>query len=332
MLSGTPTSDDVTLLIQTLYPELCVLSVTPLCGGLINTNLKVEFDRAPAVVLRIYRDGAAVCRKEVAVLNLLSGVVPVPHVLHSQPDGAGRFGAFAVLEYVEGITFQQLKQTADVAAINDAATSVGAVLASIGRFQFDKPGRLRANESGELEVGDAYTQTTDPTSEMLDLFLADPLLVRRVGQNLIGRLRSFVHSWAARMPNMSDDARLVHSDFGKRNILVKEEQGHWIVKAVLDWEFAFSGSPLLDVGHLLRYEKRETPLLEPFFSRAFVQHGGKLPDNWRKIARVIDLTALVEFLTHRDLPEDIKSELFELIQATLEDRDPVQPAVKQPIN
>ena len=86
---------------------------------------------------------------------------------------------------------------------------------------------------------------------------------------------------------------------------------------VLDWEFSFSGSPLLDVGHFVRYELRNAALREPHFSQSFVEHGGYLPENWREIVRIIDLTALVECLTHNDLPGDVEAELLGLINATL---------------
>jgi hypothetical protein len=48
---------------------------------------------------------------------------------------------------------------------------------------------------------------------------------------------------------------------------------------VLDWEFAFLGSPLLDVGHFLRYERAARPLREPHLSRGFLEDGGKLPED-----------------------------------------------------
>jgi hypothetical protein len=40
------------------------------------------------------------------------------------------------------------------------------------------------------------------------------------------------------------------------------------------------------------------------------------------VVRVIDLTALCESLTHDELPDDVVSELLDLIQATIEDGDP----------
>jgi hypothetical protein len=77
----------------------------------------------------------------------------------------------------------------------------------------------------------------------------------------------------------------------------------------------------LDVGNFLRYERWSHPLREPSFSRGFVEHGGYLPENWKEIVRLIDLTGLVESLTHDELPVDVESELLELIKATIDQRD-----------
>src|SRR5262249_47206902 len=131
------------------------------------------------------------------------------------------------------------------------------------------------------------------------------------------RLHDFVWSYAPLLPGLSNECHLVHNDYGNRNILVNELNGKWRVAAILDWELAISGSPLLDVGHFLRYERHDRPLREPHFSRAFVEHGGQLPDRWPEIVKVIDLTGLVECLTHPDLPGDVAAELLELINTTL---------------
>jgi len=94
------------------------------------------------------------------------------------------------------------------------------------------------------------------------------------------------------------------------------------VAAVLDWEFAVSGSPLLDIGHFLRYECASRPLAEPHFSKGFLRAGGTLPEGWRRLSRVVDSIALCESLTHETLPDTIVTELLELIRSTIEDRDP----------
>ena len=113
----------------------------------------------------------------------------------------------------------------------------------------------------------------------------------------------------------------MHSDFNSPNIIVDRIGGHWVVVGVLDWEFAFSGSQLFDIGNMLRYERRSRPCLEPHFSAGFVENGGALPGNWRELSRVVDLTALCEFLTRPALPETIIHEVVELISATLDGRE-----------
>lgn len=295
-----------------------------LSGGLCNANLKVSFEsRHEPVVLRLYQRDPAACKREVELLRLVRQTVPVPEVFHAEPEGMDGVGPFALLEHVNGLTFQQLKKTNDVQAIQQASCSVGQTLAAIGHYEFSKTGRLSAGRtSGGLEVGAPYIEGPDPIPRILDTFLASANLERRTGAALASRLHDFVWSWAPRLPQLDDERNLVHGDFGSRNILVRLCEGKWVVAAVLDWEFAFSGSPLLDVGHFLRYERAARPLREPHFSRGFVEHGGKLPDDWRHVVRVIDLTALCESLTHDELPDDVVSELLDLIQATVEDRDP----------
>lgn len=317
-----PTEEQIRQFTSVVFPRRSVQATQLLTGGLINTNVRINFEGSHApVVLRLYRDGADVCRKEQALHNLIADKVRVPKVLHTEPQGINGSPAFTVMEYIDGLTFQQLKRALDLKAINQAAYSVGQTLAAIGRIRFDKPGRLIVDESGELVVGAPFTEDTDPIPRLLDTFLASPSCKRRTGAKLFDQIHKFVWSWATKLPNLDQDCKLVHSDFGNRNILVREENGNWVVAAVLDWEFGFSGSHLLDVGHFLRYERVGRPLREPHFSRGFVEHGGELPDNWRDVVRVIDLTALVECLTHDDLPFQVEVELIELIMATIEQRD-----------
>ena len=311
---------DLQRLITAAFPNRRIAAHERLAGGLINTNLKIYFERDfDPIVLRIYRDGPAVCKKEVAIHGLIQKEVPVAEFIYAHAEGDDDLPAFAVVEYVEGVTFQQLKRSNVLVAIQQAAASVGQTLANIGRVQFAAPGALLIDSaSGELTVGDKFIDGPDPIPRILDRFLASPLFQRRAGAELTKRLHDFVWSYARSLPPLENEQSLVHNDYGNRNILVREQSGRWQVAAVLDWELAISGSPLLDVGHFLRYEGRSQPLREPHFSRAFVEHGGHLPENWQAAVKLIDLTALVECLTHQTLPDEVAAELFELINATLD--------------
>ena len=318
----TPNPEQIKQLLRSVFPRRSIQQCELLSGGLINTNIKVVFESSnEPVVLRLYSNGPDVCKREVAIHNLICKAVPVPCILHAEPSGLHDSPPFAIIEFVGGITFQMLKRSGNLRAIKQASYSAGQTLATIGQFKFQRQGRLVGNESGGLVVGSTFADGPDAIAKLTDEFLASPECQRRAGAELVSQLHEFFWRWSAHLPNLDNEHSLVHSDFGNRNILVREEKGSWVVAAVLDWEFGFSGSPLLDVGHFLRYERASEPMREPFFSQAFVEHGGHLPDNWREIVRVIDLTGLVESLTHKDLPPDVEEELLEMIKATLEHRD-----------
>jgi len=297
-----------------------------LAGGLTNRNFKIHFEADfKTVVLRVYRDGPSACNKEVALHDLIHKEVPVANIIYAHAEANDGLPSFTVLEYVEALTFQQLKRTKDLSAIQQAAASVGETLAHIGRFPFGTSGAILFDHtSGELRIGEQFISGADPVPRMLDRFLASLVFQQRATLELIERLHNFAWSYAPLLPNLQTERGLVHNDYGNRNILVGQKSGQWRVAAVLDWEFAISGSPLLDVGHFLRYERCDQRLREPHFSRAFVEHGGSLPDRWQEIVKLIDLTGLVESLTHEDLPDDVTAELFELIDATLNMGTPVR--------
>ena len=304
--------------ISIAFPNLKIATAQVLSGGLLNTNIKIEFstDTQP-VVLRLHRGDAAVCLKEIAVQRLVRSTVPVPEVIYAEPNGIDGCGPFSILEFVKGQSFQSLKRTGDIDATHQAAASVGQTLASIGKYQFPKSGRLQVASENELRVGDKYIEGPDPIPRLLDKFLESPCLRRRLDRALQQKLHDLIWSWSAQLGTLDNQRHLVHCDFGNRNILVDCVNGRWQVVAVLDWEFALSGSPLLDVGHFLRYERRDTPLREPHFSRAFVESGGLLPDNWRRISQVVDLTGLVECMTHEQLPDELAIEILELINSSV---------------
>lgn len=151
----------------------------------------------------------------------------------------------------------------------------------------------------------------------VDLCLASPNLARRLPADLRVRVRDSVWSSAPQLAALSDEARLVHGDFNKRNVLVREFAGRWCVAAVVDWEFAVSGSPLANLGNFLRYERASQPLAEPHFSEGYVHAGGSLPPDWRRLSRLIDLIALCESLTHDELPDAVVTELGELLRSVV---------------
>ena len=251
-------------------------------------------------------------------MSLLKNRVPVPELIHAEPRGREDLPPFILMQYVEGISFRDLKSSNDAQAIAEGARSAGETLAHIHAFTFAEPGWLGA---GPLPTA-PLLEGCDAMPRFVDECLASPNLRQRVPAELRDRTHALMWSNATTFARLDEEHTLVHNDYNKRNLLVNRIEGRWRVAAVLDWEFAVSGSPLCDFGNFLRYERRTHGVIEPHFSAGYLGEGGRLPENWRRLARLVDLIALSESLTRDELPESVISELTELVQSTVEDRDP----------
>ncbi len=302
-------------MVRLALPGRRVLSAEPLGDGWRNANFKLRIEPSPeTAVLRIYEHDPSLCAKEAALWRLVSGVAPVPELIFSAPRGGEDLPPFALVRWIEGVTFHELKRGGDRGAIAQAAGAAGATLAALGQFTFPR--------SGGIGPGPAVTapllEGADPLPRFVDLCLASESSRRRVPPDLRGRTHALLWAWAARLAEEDRRACLVHGDFNRRNLLLRQTAGRWRVAAVLDWEFAVAGSPLADVGRFLRYERAAAPLAEPCFSTAFTHAGGRLPHDWRRLARILDLAAICESLSGARLPEAFVPELVELLRAAVE--------------
>jgi aminoglycoside phosphotransferase (APT) family kinase protein len=306
-------------IVNSAFPGSRALSIEPLGDGKRNANFRLLLDSpAEPVVLRIYEHDASLCQKEMDLMRLVGAAVPVPEIVYAEPNSRGDLPPFQLTRWIEGITFKELKRSGDAHAIAQAAGAAGETAAAIGRFRFPKPGWLAPGPT----VAAPLLEGADPTPRFIDLCLASENLQRRMPPELCDRTHALLWSWAPRLAALDGEASLVHGDFNKRNLLVRRVGERWSVAAVLDWEFAVSGSPLADLGSFLRYERAVRPTAEPHFSAGYMRASGRLPQDWRRLARLVNLVALCESLTHDELPDDVTAELVELMRATIEDRDP----------
>ena len=293
----------ISRLCESLRPQKRVKSAVRLSGGISNSSFRIHFESSnEPIVLRIYERDPVACRKELELLGALGRTVPVPEVLHAEPEGFGDEGAFIFLKYVEGITFRQLKATGDRRAIQEAAYAVGATLGAIGGHDLSTLSHV--DEGTQLRL------------DSIDSYLSSPRLIARTGGALADRVRHLVAGWAQRLQSVANERRLVHGDFRKQNVLVRPDEDGWTVAAILDWECAFAGSQMFDVAVFLRYERPEQPVAEPAFSRGFLDGGGQLCDDWMGLIRVVDLDSLCRSLTADHLPTDVEREIVGFVTAT----------------
>ena len=254
-----------------------ILRHTLLSGGRINSCYKVEFDDDTAVVLRRFaRDGYS--ELECRIFRLVNETIPVPEILLYGPR-------YTVCKFMPG---KMLKDAPD------AARSAGRILGRLRRFHFTEAGRLLSD--GRVEPW--------PFREFNETMFANPVVRRWLGHDRIARLR--------RLPKPEPESpTLVHGDFNPTNLLTLNGE----ITAVLDWEFAMSGPPLLDLANLCR---NLPPSLYPEIVAGLVDEGVELPLEWPQRCRLLDLSSHLEFLTS-NLSDEFKSSRIILIDQLLEE-------------
>ncbi len=266
-----------------------------LAGGLRNTNYRVELASGPAV-LRLYTGEAAACRREARLLELLHQSIPLPRVLDARCDAAP---PWALVEFVDGVRFDQ-QPPSDLAA---AAFDAGHVLARIHAF----PLREAADVDLDRYSGAGYGLVT-----FIESTLQGGRLPNQLGPEKTQLLRQVTREHGPRLK--VQDVTLQHSDYKPWNLLVRDGR----IAAVLDWEFAFAGGRLNDIANFLRYSERQPPAYGAEFVRGYLAAGGRLPEDWFRLARLSDLMALSEFLSRPDVDPAVIRDVVPLVERTID--------------
>jgi aminoglycoside phosphotransferase (APT) family kinase protein len=292
-----------------------------LSGGICNSTYRILLNNSDQpFVLRLYDRDPSACALELDLIRLVRADVPVPEIIYAEREGRQRIPPFVLMEYVAGLQFRELWRGGNPEAIAQAARSIGEVLARISSYCFDQPGKLGPGPKVKLQ-----TRAPQSTLQTIEDCLASPSFCASVPSELAEKMRAMAWHWADRLSNLDCERALVHGDFNKRNILVRKVNGCWKVAAILDWEFAFSGSPIWDLASISRYERPSRPPLEPYFSQGCLSAGMVLADDWRGLARVADLAPLCRILASSSTPADVRVEVLELVRATVEGRSPILP-------
>ena len=120
---------------------------------------------------------------------------------------------------------------------------------------------------------------------------------------------------APRLCALDRTAGLVHGDLGGRNILVVPlNDGGWRISGLIDWEYAFSGAALWDVGSLFRYSRRYTETFRQRFARGYRHAGAILPDDWWRTSRLLDAIRVIEIFAEEDDLPVVFEECRELLE------------------
>jgi len=300
-------------LLTLFIPEARPLEVTRMSEGLSNTTYRIRIrEQQQPMILRVYEraDSADV---ELAVLKSVAGRVPVPRVLYNVDANPATGTPCAILEYVERMTLTAAWRSLDADGQLQLGSAVGEVLAALRSIAFESAGMFNAR----LQVVEEVVLGSDTFLRYAHAAFDSPAFHGRVDRELASLVQSFVHREAKILDRVTMAPHLVHGDFDPTNLIVNCEGGKWRVAGVLDWEHAFSGPALLDIGHILRPPHGRSAEFEAGLVQGLTRGAAALPADWKRASVFVDLLAWFEFLARERIPHGVAETARERIACTI---------------
>ena len=288
-----------------------------LSEGCANTNYKIEFATKDPVVLRIYLREKSALIRETALHQLVADKLPVPEILYCDDSCTLIPHPYAIIDFIDGESMRDVILSNNIESISECAFSAGVYLNQLrsislpyGGFFQDSHLTIRPFNKDEEYLAFATSCTKHQNvSESL-------------GNQRVKAVLDLINKNLHFLPTKTD-ANLTHADFDPANMLVKKVDDRYEIVAILDWEFAFSGSYLLDMGMFLRYSHKLSSTYEMNFINGITASGKTLPGHWKKSAKLMDMICLLSLLYWNPKHErpNLNADVVSLIQNTLDNWD-----------
>ncbi|MFI6883736.1 phosphotransferase family protein [Streptosporangium canum] len=264
-----------------------------LTGGFSSDNVLLRTNQGVSFVLRRY-PRRNTCAVEAALMRLVADRVPAPEVVYADNDGSVLGEPFILTRFVSGVPLTAVFAGSDEEDGAQLGEILGETLAAISSVRFGQPGFFA---DGDLHLDADPPEHHDDLPAFVEGCLARGNAAAALSAAEQRALVKLAADNAPLVAEASDADHLVHSDFNAKNVLLRPGNGRWRVSAVLDWEYAFSGSPLFDVGNMLRFPQELSPGFGRRFPLAYQEMGGPLPERWKEMSEALELFALSDLLT-----------------------------------
>ncbi len=270
------------------YTKDAIDQLILLSEGCANTNYKVTFkNKRPPIVIRIYIREKTALALEVSIHRLVANQIPVPCHYYADDQCTVYAYPYAIMEWIEGQLMREIVLTKDEQAISECAYDAGKYLNVLRQFKFPQGGFF----TEYLQIR-PFTKEEEYPPFMLNL-LADNVVQESLGASLQQAVTQLITTHV-NLFSQEETANLTHADYDPANMLVKQINSKWQIAAILDWEFAFAGTYLLDMGLMLRYSHKLPACYEKSFIAGIETQGTPLPLNWKKQAKLMDLLCLLQ--------------------------------------
>ena len=299
--SSNVSQDMILLIMDAVFPKRHIDSMRVLEGGKTNLNMLIQIEGYDdPFVLRQYRRGSEVCRKEQVILKALQGNLPVPELVASFSSEEECAVPYLIYRYVPGQTFREIRNIGSSRDMAEAASAIGGSLSMLAK-------------------SDAFPLSEDRTFRYAFALndVDSPVMRERLDSDDWHLLKAFYERHGAMLQELSRDQGIRHGDFNHGNVVLQKRTGTWEVAAILDWELAGTGSSLWDVARFTCYEKEDSRFWEDAFFKGVRRSNEKVPSEWREWLHALNIFSAAKSLADPSVQPAFVSDLRQLVHAGL---------------
>lgn len=234
---------------ERLYWKADEIQITPLSGGFSNLTFRIDTPIG-TFALRRPPHGNTVSKahdmeRECRVLELLykSGYRKIPKPVHYFEDAEVIGAPFFIMEFVEGpVLRNRVPKDWNFTESHFRTLSENTISTLLDLHLID------LNLSGLINLGKPEGYVRRQVEGWIDRY-------QRAKTDVIPEMDKIADWMTANLP-AKENAGLIHNDFKYDNLILQAENPTE-VKAVMDWEMATIGDPLMDLGTTLAYWAQE---------------------------------------------------------------------------
>jgi len=214
---------------------------------------------------------------EIIAYELMKGKINIPNLLFQT---AKHNSNIFIYQYINGVSLQKI-----IIERNQCETSL--------LEQAAKASAIIHNTPKEKTAGLAEWDV--PPFEMwYDSFLNKPTVIAVIGEEMRERIQRLVLDKQKFISEIDSYKSFIHCDFRPANMLVDEHNQVFFV----DWEGAWRGHSIADIGTFLRYRQFFNDTHISLFGQIYNTFANKrLPDNWIELSLFRDLVNPLSLLS-----------------------------------